>query len=124
MVTHRFRVVIIGAGFGGLTLARSLRHEPMDIVVVDARNHHTFQPLLYQVATAGLDTDDVCHSIRGVFHRQRNVTVRLGAVTAIDHDQSAVLFDDGTSLEYDRLVLAAGAVTNDFGVPGVAEFAY
>ena len=75
MVRDRHRVVVVGAGFGGLAAARALRDAPVDLTIIDARNHHTFQPLLYQVATAGLDGDDVCFPVRGVFGRQRNARV-------------------------------------------------
>ena len=85
MVSRRHKVVIVGAGFGGLAAARALADQPVDVVIVDARNHHTFQPLLYQVATAGLDWDDICYATRGIFHRQRNATVLLGEVTGATH---------------------------------------
>src|SRR5215203_3215642 len=121
---HRHHVVIVGAGFGGLAAARRLRDAPVDVVVVDARNHHTFQPLLYQVATAGLDGDDVCFPVRGIFGRQRNAAVRLDEVTAVDLDGRCLHLRSGTDLGYDSLVLAPGAITADFGVPGVAEHAF
>ncbi len=121
---RRHHVVVVGAGFGGLATARAMRGLPVDVTVVDARNHHTFQPLLYQVATAGLDVDDVCHAVRGVFHRQRNVRVRLGRVDAVDAVSRRVVLDDGHELSYDTLVLACGAVTNTFGVPGVDEHGF
>ncbi|MEZ5320597.1 MAG: NAD(P)/FAD-dependent oxidoreductase [Microthrixaceae bacterium] len=124
MAAHRHRVVVVGAGFGGLTAAKGLADAPVDVTVVDARNHHTFQPLLYQVATAVLDSDDVCHPVRGIFHRQPNATVRLGTVSGVDFEDHAVELADGTRLPYDDLVLACGAVTADFGVPGVAEHAF
>jgi len=111
--------VVVGAGFGGLELVTHLRDVPVDVVLVDANNFHTFQPLLYQVATAGLDTDDIASPVRGIVNRLRNVDVRLGRVTGIDVDARRLLVDDGPPVEYDRLVLAAGAVTATFGVPGV-----
>lgn len=125
MAAHRHRVVVVGAGFGGLAAARAMADLPVDLTIVDARNHHTFQPLLYQVATAGLDVDDVCHPVRGVFQRQRNARVRLGRVSGIDPTDKVVELDDGTgALPYDSLVLACGAVTATFGVSGVAEHAF
>jgi NADH dehydrogenase len=124
MATRRHRVVVIGAGFGGLAAVRALAGVPVDVVMIDARNHHTFQPLLYQVATAGLDGDDVCYAVRGLVARQRNVDVRLGRVTSIDLHGRLIGLADGTQVEYDHLVVAAGAVTNDFGVPGVAEHSF
>lgn len=120
----RHRVVVIGAGFAGLAVARGLRHEPVDVVVVDANNFHTFQPLLYQVATAGLDADDISYAVRGIFRRQRNVTVRMARVTSIDLGARTVHTDRGEPLAYDDLVIAAGAVSTSFGVPGVDEFAF
>lgn len=121
--SQRPRVVIIGAGFGGLAAARALVDVDVDVTVVDARNHHTFQPLLYQVATAGLDADDVCYPVRAVFQRQSNAKVRLGRVIGVDTAERALQLDDGTALRYDYLVVAAGAVTAHFGVPGVSEHA-
>jgi NADH dehydrogenase len=121
---HRHHVVVVGAGFGGLAAARALRDAPVDVTVLDARNHHTFQPLLYQVATAGLDGDDICFPIRGIFGRQRNARVRLGEVRDVDLDGRHLTMSDGTTLDYDDLVLAAGAVTNTFGIPGVEEHAF
>ena len=111
----RHHVVVVGAGFGGLAVAKALADAPVDVTVLDARNHHTFQPLLYQVATAGLDADDVCYAVRGVFHRQRNARARLGRVVSVDLDHREVHLDDGSALAYDSLVLAIGAVTADFG---------
>jgi len=121
MIPRRPQVLIVGAGFGGLAAAKKLADQPVDVTIIDARNHHTFQPLLYQVATAGLDADDVCYPTRGVFHRQHNARVRLGKVVAIEPDSNTVKLEDGATLRYDHLVLAAGAVTADFGVPGVAR---
>ncbi|MEZ5168021.1 MAG: NAD(P)/FAD-dependent oxidoreductase [Acidimicrobiales bacterium] len=109
----------------GLATARALRSLPVDVTIVDARNHHTFQPLLYQVATAGLDADDVCHPIRGVFHRQRNARVRLGTVARVDPEARLLHLDgEAPPLAFDTLVLAAGAVTATFDIPGVEEHAY
>jgi NADH:ubiquinone reductase (H+-translocating) len=117
-------VVIVGAGFGGLQCAKALAGAAVDITLVDQRNHHTFQPLLYQVATAGLGADDIAHSVRGIFQHQPNVTFRLGTVVGVDVESSHVLVDPGPALPYDHLVLAAGAATSTFGVPGVAEHAF
>lgn len=115
---------MVGAGFGGLELVKGLADAPVDVVVVDANNFHTFQPLLYQVATAGLDSDDIAGPVRGIVSGQDNVDVRLGRVIDVDVDGRRVVLDDGPSISYDRLVLAAGAVTNTFGVPGVAEHGF
>ena len=121
---RRHRVVVVGAGFGGLAVAKGLAGSPVDVVVIDANNFHTFQPLLYQVATAGLDADDIAHPVRGIVARQRNADVRLGRVTRVDLDARRVDLEEGPSLEYDHLVLAAGAVTNTYGIPGVAEHGF
>jgi NADH:ubiquinone reductase (H+-translocating) len=121
-------VVVLGGGFGGLTVARELtrprREGPrIRVTLVDRRNHHTFQPLLYQVATAGLQPQDIGISLRATL-RRRGVEIRLGEVQRIAPAQHALHLDDGSVLTYDRLVVAAGAITEDFGVPGVAEHAY
>ncbi|MDQ3469805.1 MAG: NAD(P)/FAD-dependent oxidoreductase [Actinomycetota bacterium] len=121
------RVVIVGAGFAGLAAARELRDAPVDVVLIDANNFHTFQPLLYQVATAGLDADDVSFPVRGIVRRRRrrsNVAVRMARVTAVDLTARTVTLDGRETLAYDALVLASGAVTDDFGIPGVTEHAF
>lgn len=120
----RPKVVVVGAGFGGLAVARVLADAPVEVTVIDQRNHHTFQPLLYQVATAGLDVDDICYTTRGIFHRQSNASALHARVTAVDTDTKMVFTAEGPALPYDYLVLAMGAVTADFGVPGVAEHAF
>ena len=114
----------MGAGFGGLELVKGLAEAPVDVVLVDANNFHTFQPLLYQVATAGLDGDDIAAPVRGIVRKLGNVDVRLGRVTDIELDDRRLLLQDGPPISYDRLVLAAGAVTNTFGVPGVDEHGF
>lgn len=104
---------------------KSLEGVPVDVVLVDSNNFHTFQPLLYQVATAGLDSDDIAHPVRGIVARQGgDIDVRLGTVTSIDLESRTVGFEDGPSLSYDDLVLATGAVSATYGIPGVAEHAF
>src|SRR5437588_6794416 len=122
-MSHRHRVLVIDTGFGGLAAARALKDAPVDVYLVDANNFHTFQPLLYQVATAGLDADDIAFPARGIFHRQPNVDFRMERVTGIDVDVRTVHLDTG-DVAYDHLVIAAGAVSADYGVPGVAEHAF
>jgi len=122
-MAHRHHVVIVGAGFGGLAAARHLRAVPVDVTLVDANNFHTFQPLLYQVATAGLDGDDIAYAARGIFHRQRNATFHLGRVERVDLEARTVHLATGAPLVYDTLVLALGAVSNTYGIPGVDEHA-
>jgi NADH dehydrogenase len=125
--TDRPHVVVVGAGFAGLNtarrLARASRSYPMRITVVDRHNYHTFQPLLYQVATAGLEPQSIGHSVRGMFHRHR-VDFRMATVTAVDLDRRELRFDRGRPLAYDTLVLAVGATTADYGIEGVAEHAF
>ena len=108
------RVVIVGAGFGGLTAARALARVPVRVTVVDRRNHHLFQPLLYQVATAALSPGDIAYPIRSILRRQANATVLLAEVLAVDPAARRVLLDEG-SLDYDYLIVATGARHSYFG---------
>jgi NADH dehydrogenase len=112
--TGRPRVVIVGGGFGGLSAARSLRRGRVDVVLVDRRNHHVFQPLLYQVATAGLSPGDVASPIRYILRRQANVQVLLAEAIAVDVERKEISLDVGT-LPYDALILAPGATHSYFG---------
>jgi NADH dehydrogenase len=116
------QVVIVGAGFGGITAAKALAGEPVAVTIVDQHNFHTFSPLLYQVATAGLAPDDIAPNLRGIVQRDLNVEARMATVHGIDLDRHEVLVDHGPSISYDYLILAAGAVSSDFGVSGVAEY--
>ncbi len=109
------RIVIVGAGFGGLTAARALDGAAVDLTVVDRRNFHLFQPLLYQVATAGLNPSDVAWPVRGILSKQKNARVLLGQVSGIDSAAREVLLDDGRRLPYDWLILATGATHTYFG---------
>ena len=117
-------MVIVGGGFGGLRLAQELKDAPMTVTVVDRRNFHTFQPLLYQVATAMLDPGAIARSLRAILRSQANTEVRLGMVTGVDWDAGRVMVAEGEPLPFDVLVLAAGAVTSDYGIAGVAEHAF
>lgn len=117
-------VVIVGAGFAGLEAAKTLRKAPVRVTLVDRNNYHKFQPLLYEVAMAGLEPDDIAHNVRNIFQGQETVHFRLGTVVDVDVTQQRVHLRAGDSLPYDDLILAAGAVTNDFGIPGVDEHAY
>ena len=109
------RVVIIGCGFGGLEAARALKHAPVEITLVDRTNHHLFQPLLYQVATAGLSAPAIAAPVRHLFRKQANVTSLLGEVKAIDTARRQVLLDGGPALAYDHLIVAPGAAHSYFG---------
>lgn len=123
-MTHRSRVIIVGAGFGGLHAAKGLRHAPVDVLLIDRNNFHTFQPLLYQVATAALDSGDVAHQIRDIFRDQKNLRFRQATVVGVDRETKEVVLEDGKREPFDYLVVAAGAVYDDFGVPGVREHAF
>ncbi len=108
------RVVIVGAGFGGLESAKALRHVPVRVTVIDRWNHHLFQPMLYQVATAGLSIEDISAPIRRIFHRQANASVLMAEVTGVDVQGQLVLTTD-QDVPYDYLILATGASSNYFG---------
>lgn len=109
------RVVILGCGFGGLFAARALRKAPVEVTVVDRTNHHLFQPLLYQVATAGLAAPAIAEPIRRALAMQRNVTVLYGEAQRVDVAAHAVVLENGDTLPYDRLILATGATDSYFG---------
>jgi NADH:ubiquinone reductase (H+-translocating) len=116
------RVVIVGCGFGGLYAARELAGAPVRLTVIDRRNHHLFQPLLYQVATASLNPADIAAPIRRVLRRQRNAEVALAEVSGVDLPGRRVLVADG-AIEYDRLIVATGATHSYFGHPEWARAA-
>jgi NADH dehydrogenase len=116
------RVVIVGAGFGGVACARALRHAPASITLVDRQNYHLFQPLLYQVATAGLSPADIAIPIRTIFRDQFNANVVLATVTGVDTERREALAD-GLSIPYDYLVIATGATHSYFGQDAWAPFA-
>src|SRR5580704_11091038 len=105
---HRPRIVILGAGFGGLSAALGLRRADADVTVIDRHNHHLFQPLLYQVATAALSPADIAAPIRSIVSRQRNTRVMLGTVTGIDATSRTVMMGE-RRIPYDYLVIATGA---------------
>src|SRR5437868_7336720 len=100
-------VVVIGAGFGGLAAVKELAGAPVHVTIVDRHNYHTFQPLLYQVATAGLNAADVAYPVRGIFRRQRNLSFRQAHVTGVDWTTNTLTLDDGP-LPFDDLIVAAG----------------
>lgn len=109
------KVVIVGGGFAGLTVARALRGAPVEVTLIDRRNHHLFQPLLYQVATAALNPSDIAYPIRSVLRNQANATVLLAEVVDVDTVARRVVLDDGVGLPYDHLVVATGASHSYFG---------
>src|SRR3954469_20864135 len=121
---HRPSVLILGGGFAGIGAARELKHADADVTLVDKHNYHTFQPLLYQLATDLLETDAVGHPIRDLFHEQPNVTVHNANATSIDLDERRVQFDEIDPIEYDYLLLGLGAEANFFGTEGAVEHAF
>ena len=115
------RVVILGAGFGGLTAAKAMA-DIAHVTVVDRHNFQTFLPLLYQVSTAGLAADHVAHPIRGAL-RKTGIQFRMGSPISIDHKNKTIKLDSSEVLAFDQLIVALGSVTADFSIPGVAEYA-
>src|SRR5713101_5920954 len=107
-MTSLRKIVIVGGGFAGLSAAQALKSAPVDVTVVDRRNYHLFQPLLYQVATGSLSPGEIAAPLRGVLGRQRNTRVLLGHVVDLDPTRKQVLLADGASLEYEALVIAVG----------------
>ena len=122
-VPARPRIVIIGCGFGGLEAARALRRAAVDVTLVDKTNHHLFQPLLYQVATAGLSAPAIAAPIRHLFRQQPNVTTLMSEVVAIDTAQRRVRTADACALAYDHLIVAAGSTHSYFGRADWAPYA-
>jgi NADH dehydrogenase len=121
------RIVIIGAGFGGLAAAKALRKTPAEIILIDRTNHHLFQPLLYQVATSVLAPSQIGFPIRGIIGKQGNTTVLLGEVTGVDKDQKCVVVSNAdrqnVAISYDYLILATGATHSYFDRNEFEEFA-
>jgi NADH dehydrogenase FAD-containing subunit len=115
VVQARPRVVILGAGFGGLSAARALKDAPCEVLVIDRRNYHLFQPLLYQVATAALSPAEIASPIRSILGRQRNAHVLMARVTGIDAARKLVLLEDGRREAFDHLIVATGARHAYFG---------
>jgi NADH:quinone reductase (non-electrogenic) len=116
-------VVVIGGGFGGVAVAKGLAHQDVRVTIIDQHNFHTFLPLLYQVATAGLEPADVAFPIRTIFGHAKNVRFRHGRVRSVDHARNLVTLGDGSQIDYDQLVIATGATAAFFGVPGASTFA-
>src|SRR4030088_2342602 len=112
-----YRVLILGGGFGGLLAAQKLKRAPVQVTVIDRRNFHLFQPLLYQVATGSLSPGEIAAPIRVVLRNQANTRVLLGEVTHIDVAARTVVLNDGGRVPYDTLILAAGSTDNYFGHP-------
>jgi len=121
--TGRPTVVIVGAGFGGLRAARALRKTPVDVVLVDRHNYHLFQPLLYQVATAGLEPEQIARPVRAILRRQPNTEFRMTEVTGLDAAGKHIVTADGP-IAYDYLILAVGGQTNYFGLESVLRHGF
>src|SRR6202521_2553057 len=117
------RIVIVGAGFGGLSAAKALARAGARIVVIDERNYHLFQPLLYQVATAGLSPADIAAPIRGILRTQKNTDVLMGEVIGVDLERRLIQIAENGTVPYDYLVLATGAHHSYFGHDAWAAFA-
>src|SRR5215813_11719823 len=113
--TDRPRVVVVGAGFGGLEAARQLARSPVDVIVIDRHNYHLFQPLLYQVATAALSPADIAQPIRAVLRHQQNATVLLDEIIGVDAEARRIETRFGGPRSYDLLVLATGSQYAYFG---------
>src|SRR6201994_321247 len=110
-----WKVIIIGGGFGGLSAAEALKSAPVDVTLIDRRNYHLFQPLLYQVATGSLSPGEIASPLRSALSRQKNTRVWLGNVIDIDPDAKHIALADGAIVPYDSLILAAGSQTSYFG---------
>src|SRR6202453_2393958 len=108
-MSERRKVVIIGGGFGGVAAAQHLNSNLVDVTLVDRRNYHLFQPLLYQVATGSLSAGEIASPLRGVLSRQKNTRVWLGTVVDVDSDWKHVVLADGIIVPYDSLIVAAGS---------------
>ena len=112
---QRWKVVIVGGGFGGLSAAQRLNSNLVDVTLIDRRNYHLFQPLLYQVATGSLSAGEIASPLRSVLSRQKNTRVWLGTIVDIDPGSKRVLLADGAVVPYDSLIVAAGSETSYFG---------
>jgi len=119
----RPRIVIIGAGFGGLSAAHGLAGAAADVTVIDRRNYHLFQPLLYQVATAGLEPEQIARPVRAILRRQPNTEFRMTEVTGLDPSGKRIVSADGP-IPYDYLILAVGGQTNYFGLESVPRHGF
>jgi NADH:ubiquinone reductase (H+-translocating) len=119
-------VVVVGGGFAGLAAVKTLSKvkPPVRVTLLEQHNYHLFQPLLYQLATGLVQPADIAHPVRGVVRRYRRTSVRMATVTGVDFDARQVLVGDGRRVDYDHLILAAGATTATFGIPGVEEHSF
>jgi NADH:ubiquinone reductase (H+-translocating) len=120
------RVVVVGGGFAGLAAVKTLSKikPPVRTTLLEQHNYHLFQPLLYQLATGVVQPADIAHPVRGILRRYRRASVRMATVSGVDFEAREVLTDEGGRFGYDYLILAAGATTNTFGIPGVEEHSF
>ncbi|MET0952959.1 MAG: NAD(P)/FAD-dependent oxidoreductase [Aeromicrobium sp.] len=118
----RPHVVVVGGGFGGIAAVRKLKRADVDVTLIDRHNYNTFNPLLYQVATASLNPGDITWFLRAIRAKQSNVRFLKGTVTAMDHAAKTLSLDGGLDVKYDRLVIAVGVTANFFGIPGADEY--
>jgi len=121
-MTDMPHVVVVGAGFGGLSATDELSKEGFRVTLLDRFPYNTFQPLLYQVATGGLNPGDVTYALRYFAARHEGARFRVAEVVGIDHDQHQVICDDGVRVDFDYLIIGNGITTNHFGIPGAAEY--
>src|SRR6201997_123746 len=122
-MAQKHRVLVLGGGFGGLNAAQALKRAHVDITLVDRRNFHLFQPLLYQVATGSLSPGEISAPLRGVLSKQKNAQVLLGEAVDIDPDARRVQLRDGATFHYDSLIVATGSKTSYYGNDAWREFA-
>src|ERR1700723_2023970 len=115
IMSERSKVIIVGGGFGGLSAVQALKSAPVDVTLIDRRNYHLFQPLLYQIATGSLSPGEIAAPLRSVLSRQENTRVLMGEVQDIDPVSKRVLLADGASFEYDSLIVAAGSQSFYYG---------
>lgn len=123
MANYKPRVVVVGGGFGGMNAARELKHEELEVVLINKRNYHLFQPLLYQVATSGVSSDEIAYPLRAIFRNQENFTFWLAEVETVDFESQKVVTNRG-AIDYDYLILAVGGETNFFGLESVARHGF
>ena len=122
-MAQRHRVIVLGGGFGGLSAVQKLKRAPVDVILIDRRNFHLFQPLMYQVATGSLSPGEIAAPLRGVLSRQKNAQVLLGEVSDIDPVAKKVILLDGASFEYDSLIVSTGSETSYYGNDSWREWA-
>src|ERR1700738_3444795 len=118
-----YRVIVLGGGFGGLSAVQRLKHAPVEVILIDRRNFHLFQPLMYQIATGSLSPGEIAAPLRGVLSRQKNTQVLLGEVADIDPAAKRIQLLDGATFDYDSLIVATGSQTSYYGNDSWREWA-